>query len=148
MMDTSDQNKQASGNDSMLKAPSRIISVQSIGESRCQPSVVQFGVSVSSSKDSLEAAQASVKRRIDYIVQVLHNNGLKDKNYNSSTDISRSDDNVCLQTGILVECDSVARCESVRNLLIEKLDASSVQFSPVTFHHVFEDQEEKRYVLL
>ncbi len=116
---------------------------------QCPPSHAHltFGVSVYSVKDSLEAAQGSVKRRIDYIVQVLRNNGLKEKDYKCSIDISRRGECVRVQTDVLIDFDGVSKCETVRNLLIEKLDASSVQITAITCQHLFEDKEEKRYVL-
>lgn len=147
-MDTSDtkiNNIQA--NNTTIQPLSRIVSVQSIGEVQCPPSLVKFGVIVSSVKESVEAANLSVKRRADYIIQVLRNNGIKEKSYKCSTDIFRKDSEcVRVQTDFLIECESVSKCEAARNLLIEKLDASSVQFTSVTYHHLFEDREEKRYV--
>ena len=118
--------------------------MQSVGEARCPPSVIQFGVSVCSVKSTLEAAQDSVKRRTDYILQTLRNNGIKEKSYKCSTDIRKADDSVRVQTDILIGCDSVDKCEIVRNFLIEKLESSLVQLTPVRYHHLFEDQEEKR----
>ncbi len=125
---------------------SRTISVQSIGEAQSPPSSLNFGVLVYSVKDSLEAAQASVKRRTDYITQVLRNSGIKERSYKISTDISRRGECMRVQTDILVEADSVSKCETVRNLLIEKMDSSSVQFTAVTCHHRYEDTEGMRYV--
>lgn len=145
-MDVSDSkinNLQAS---SSQKSPKRTISVQSVGEVVCPPNVIQFGISVFSTKETLEAAQGSVKRRTDYILQVFRNNGIKEKTWKFSTDISRQGDDNCVrvQTNIVVDCDSVLKCETVRNLLIEKLDSSSVHFTPVTYHHLSQDKEEKR----
>ncbi len=123
---------------------SRTISVQSMGEAQCPPSTLNFSLSVFSVKDSLEAAQASVKRRTDYIIQVLRNSGIKERSYKISTNISRSGECMRVQTDILMETESVSKCETVRNLLIEKLDASSVQFTRVTCCHHYPDTEEKR----
>ena len=136
--------QQQHASSTIVQSPARTISVQSSGEAQCPPSHLTFGVSVCSVKDSLEAAQGSVKRRTDYIIQVLRNNGLKEKDYKCSTDISRRGECVRVQTDILIDFDGVSRCETVRNLLIEKLDASSVQITAVTCQHVFEDKEEKR----
>ena len=144
IMDTSEQRiNNSQDNQAIFKSPSRSISVQAVGEAQCPPSTINFGVTVSSVKDSLEAAQSSVKRRVDYIIQVLRNNGLREKSYKCSSEITRSEECVRVQTDILVECESVSRCETVRNLLIEKLD-SSVQVTTVTFHHLYEHREKKR----
>ena len=122
----------------------RTISVQATSEVVCHPDVVQFGVTVFSSKDSHEAAQTSVKRRTDYILQVLRNNGIKEsKNVKMSTTVSRGDGEFTVQSKVLVEHGDLSKCEIVRNLLIEKMD-SSIQFTPITFHHSSEIKELKR----
>ena len=144
-MDLSDSKINNLQTSSFQKSPKRTISVQSVGEVICPPNVIQFGISVFSTKDTLEAAQGSVKRRTDYILQVFRNNVIKEKSWKLSTNISRQDDDcVQVQADIVVDCDGVQKCETVRNLLIEKLDSSSVRFTPVTYHHLSEDKEEKR----
>lgn len=125
-------------------SPKRTISVQATGEVCCPPDVIKFSITVHSSKDSLEAAQLSVKRRTEYIVNVLHNNKFKDKDIKCSTDITKGEMAV-VQSDVYVQSDSLSKCETVRNLLIEKLD-SSVQFSPITFHHTVEVKEAKRLI--
>ena len=122
----------------------RTISVQASGEVCCPPDIIKFSISVHSCKESLEAAQLSVKRRAEYILNVLHNNKFKDKDIKCSTDITKGDVAV-VQTDVYVESDSLSKCEIVRNLLIEKLD-SSVQFSPINFQHTVEVKETKRLV--
>ena len=124
---------------------SRIISVQATGEVFWPPDLLQFNVLISSSKDSIEAAQESVKRRTDYILQVLRNNGIKDHDTKCSTEIIRGEQAV-VYTNILVGCGSVAVCEQIRNKLMEKLD-SSVQFSEVTCQHTLEARANKRCVV-
>ena len=140
--------QQQASSSTIVQSPARTISVQSTGEAQCPLSHLTFGVSVYSVKDSLEAAQGSVKRRTDYIIQVLRNNGLKEKDYKCSTDISRRGECVRVQTDVLIDFDGVSKCETVRNLLIEKLDASSVQITAITCQHLFKDKEEKRYAWL
>ena len=123
----------------------RTISVQATGEVSWPPDSLQFNVWISSSKDSLEAAQESVKRRIDYILQVLRNNGTKDHDPKCSTEIIRGEQ-IVVYTDILVECGSTAVCEQIRNKLMEKLD-SSVQFSDVTCRHTLDARANKRCVI-
>ena len=124
-------------------AAKRTISVHATGEASCPPDVLQFIVSVSASKDTVEAAQASVRRRTDYILQVLRNNGIKERCIHCSSEISRGE-SVSMQTDVMVRADSLAKCETVRNLLVEKLDPS-VRFTPISFHHTPETKDNKRY---
>ena len=120
----------------------RTISVHATSEVVCPPDIIQFAITVCSSKETHEAAQTSVKRRTDYIMQVLRNNGIRDsKNVKMLTDVSRG------ESEVLVEHSDLAKCEVVRNLLIEKMD-SSIQFSPITCHYSPEIKEQKRWVLI
>lgn len=120
----------------------RTISVQATGEVSWPPDLLQFSMTISSTKDSLEAAQGSVKRRTDYILQVLRNNGIKDQDIKLSTEIVRGEQAV-VYTDVLVECGSVAVCEQIRNKLLEKLD-SSVHFSDITCQHTLEAKARQR----
>ena len=124
-------------------APKRTISVHATGEAACPPDVLQFIVSVSALKDTVESAQTSVKRRTDYILQVLRNNGIKDRCIHCSSEISRGE-SVSMQTDVMVRADSLVKCETVRNLLVEKMDPS-VRFTPISYHHTPETKDSKRY---
>lgn len=125
----------------------RTISVHATSEVVCPPDIVQFGITVCSSKDTHEAAQTSVKRRTDYIMQVLRNNGIRDnKNIKMLTDVKREECEFTVQSEILVEHGDLSKCELIRNLLIEKMD-SSIQFTPIACHHSPQNKESKRWVL-
>ena len=126
----------------------RTISVHATSEVICPPDILQFAITVCSSKDTHEAAQTSVKRRTDYILQVLRNNGIRDsKSVKMLTDVSRGESEFTVQSEVLVEHSDLAKCEVVRNLLIEKMD-SNIQFSPITCHYSPEIKEQKRWVLI
>lgn len=143
--------------------PSRsTISVQSSGEIWTPPDTLQFTITVKNSKESMEEAQSSVKRRTDYIAQVIRKNGVSSGSMVLSTDVTRAGSGgggglspgpcssgmpqprlatVC--TEVVVKCDSVGKCEIIRNMLIEKLD-TSVEISPVSFWHSAEAKEKAR----
>lgn len=119
------------------------ISVYSSGEVTTLPDVIQFTITVESSKENAEDSQASVKRRTDYITQVIRKNGVKSNDVTVSTEVSKESvvqkenaqtEVVTVHCDVIVECDGLLKCETIRNLLIEKMD-SSVQFSPVRFWH-------------
>lgn len=125
----------------------RTISVHAMSEVVFAPDVFQFSITVCSSKDTHEAAQTSVKRRTDYILQVLRNNGIRDgKNVKISTNVSRGETEFTVRSELFVEHGDLSKCELIRNLLIEKMD-SSIQFTPITCHHSPEIKELKRCVL-
>ena len=123
-------------------AAKRTISVHATGEVACPPDILDFLISVSSSKDTVEAAQLSVKRRTEYILQVLRNSGIREGSIKCSSEISRRE-SVTFQTDILVECNSLPKCETARNLLMEKMDPL-VYFGPIGYHHSPEGKEGKR----
>ena len=124
-----------------------VISVQALGEVVCPPDTVQFSVSISSAKESFEGAQASVQRRSDYVVQVLRNSGIKDREVTCSSDVVREESMVTVTTEVLVQSDGLVKCESLRNLLIEKLDPS-VNFTSLTYHHSPASKDKARYIII
>ncbi len=126
-------------------AGKRSISVHATGEVVCPPDILEFLISVSSTKETIESAQQSVKRRTEYILQVLRNNGVKESCIRSASEISKGEESVAVQTSILVQTDGLTKCETVRNLLIEKLDRS-VHFGPINCYHSLEAKENKRYI--
>lgn len=123
-------------------AARRRIAVHATGEVNCPPDRMQFIISVRSCKGTVEEAQSSVRRRTEYITQVLRNNGIQEKGIKCSSEMKR-EESVSVQTDVLVESDDLFKCETVRNLLIEKLDPS-VQFGPITYHHTAENKDFKR----
>ena len=121
----------------------RTISVHASGEVTSLPDVIQFTVTAHSSKDTVEEAQASVKRRTDYIAQVARKNGIKNNGIAISTEVSKGVGKEMEQgdlggswaavcTEVVIKCDTLSKCEAIRNILVEKMD-SSVHFSPVIF---------------
>lgn len=129
------------------------ISVHSSGEVTSLPDIIEFTVTILSSKDTVEDAQASVKRRVDYITQVIRKNGVKNNNVTVCTEINRESvspvggspaEKAIVSTDVEVKCDNLSKCETIRNVLIEKMD-TSVQFSPVSFWHSTEAKETGRY---
>ena len=130
-------------NDGVKGSVRRHIAVHATGEVSCPPDQMQFIISVSSCKGTVDGAQSSVRRRTEYITQVLRNNGIQEKCIKCSSEIDR-EESVSVQTDILVQSDSLLKCETVRNLLIEKLDPS-VLFSPITHHHTTESKDAKRW---
>ena len=123
----------------------RTITLHASSEVACPPDLYSFAVSVTSTKDSSEAAQNSVRRRSEYIMQVLRNNSIKERQVEKSTDVNRvNGDEVCVRENILVKSYSLQACEAARNRLIEKMDAT-VQCSAIDLLHSPAHRTEKRY---
>jgi hypothetical protein len=137
----------------------RTISVHASGEVTTLPDVIQFTVAVHSSKETVEEAQTSVKRRTDYISQVTRKNGIKADGVFISTEVSKGVGRgtepgdlvgtslaaVC--TEVVIKCDTLLKCETVRNILVEKMD-SSVQFSHIGFSLSGEARQAGRYAMI
>lgn len=104
----------------------RTITVDAESELLCSPDQFSLLVSVSSIKESAEAAQNSVQRRTQYILQVLRNHGMRDKNVETTTHVSRSgkDGSVTVRVDIRGNSDDAQSCETARNLILTKMDAS------------------------
>lgn len=135
-------NHQDAHND-IQRSPKRSISVMASGISVCPPDHFSFDVTVSSTKSILEEAQASVKRRGDYILQVLRNHNVK--TVQSVTDVwteCNGEEHV-VEMGISVQCGEVDKCCKVRNVIMEKLDSSSVQCSSIMCSHSPEQKTNK-----
>ena len=115
-----------------LDGGKRSIAIRDVGEVSKNPDVIKFAVSVCSSKDSIESVKASVKRRIDYILQTLRSQGIGEKSVTVSTDINRGE-GYEMRSDVLVQHSNAQQCQTARNFLVEKLD-SSVVISPISCH--------------
>lgn len=55
----------------------REIQVWATGEMSLKPDRCRLCIRVTSTKDNIDEAKTSVSRRVDYVVQTLHNHGVK-----------------------------------------------------------------------
>ena len=122
----------------------RTITVHARSELACKPDMFSLSVSISSTKESAEDAQTSVKRRSDYVLQVLRNNGIKEKNIEKSTEVSRvCEEEVGVRTDLVAQMEGPQAVETARNVLVTKMDAT-VQSSAVEPLHSPAHRAEKR----
>ena len=125
--------RSVSGRESSV-AVRRSITVHASSEALCLPDVFSLAVSISSVKDAPEAAQSSVKRRSEYILQVFRNSGIKEKRVERSTHVSRrGEDEVSVRMELLAKADSLQACETARNVIVTKMD-STVECGEVEPH--------------
>ena len=112
----------------------------------CGPDVFSFCVTIVSSKPVLSDARTSVKRRGDYILQVLRNHSVK--NVQSVTDsMSEADrDEHTVEMSVSVDCGDIDKCCEVRDLIMNKLDSPSVHCSTIQCSHSPQWIAHKTYV--
>lgn len=120
----------------------RSIAVHAVGEVRCRPDAFTLAVTITSTKSTLEEAQTSVKRRHDYIQQVLRNNGLRDDKVQSYSRVTRGHGMQVANT-LVVETGDLGTCLAVKNVVAEKLD-SSVTCEDIVCRHSPRNKMSKR----
>ncbi len=124
--------------------PLRTLSVHGQGEVECLPDIFQMTITLNSSKLSIEEAEASIKKRSDYILQVLRNNGVGEDCIKSYTDISHDNQAIIVKTTLSVT-SSTTRLAKTKRTIQEKLN-SSVQCSNISCSVSFNHLMSQRYV--
>ena len=130
------------GKSTVATPHTRSIAVHAVGEVKCQPDVFTLTVTITSTKSTLEEAQTSIKRRHDYIHQVLRNNGLRDNNIQSYSQVTRGHGVQVVNT-LVVETGDLGTCVAVKNTIVEKLD-SSVTCEDIVYRHSPRNKMNKR----
>ena len=128
-----------------LSASHRTISVHAEGEVQCPPDIFTLTITITSIKEKLDEAQSSVKRRSDYILQVLRNHGYRDNNTQIFQEITRDDESNQYKCIIIIEGGDIKKCIQVRNVLLEKMD-SSVKCSHIDCRHSPKHKADMRYI--
>lgn len=113
---------------------SHMITVSETGEASLLPDVAKVFVTYKSIKDTVDAAKHSVQRRIDYILQTLRNNAIKDNHFSMHKNLERCDENFQMTAEFCIEFHDFKTCEHVCNYLVEKLDESVTVSKPVFCH--------------
>lgn len=112
----------------------RQIKVCAVGEISLPPDRCRLTVRVASTKDTVEEVKDSVNRRVDYILQTLHNHSLNDTDIHTNKSLRRLDSKYCMDTEIQAVFVDIHKCQTVANLLVEKLD-EKVTVLPPEFYH-------------
>ena len=124
-----------------IMASHRTVSVQAEGQVEAWPDRFNLTITVTSTKQKLDEAQLSVKRRSDYIIQVLRNHDFKGKRLNIFEEITRlpcsngsSEVEHQVKCIVKIEGDEMEKVLRVKNLLLQKMDAS-VLYSNISCYH-------------
>lgn len=102
----------------------QMVEVSATGELCLPPDRCAIHISVSSSKEQVQDVKNSVQRRVDYIMQTLHNHQIKEADIHTNKVLRRIDSIYYLTTEVQVQFSDFPKSESLRNLLVEKLDDS------------------------
>ncbi|XP_013401032.1 interleukin-1 receptor-associated kinase 1-binding protein 1 [Lingula anatina] len=112
----------------------RQVQVQALGEISFPPDRCKVTIVSSSRKDNVQEAKNSVTRRLDYILQVLHNHQVKEGDIQVSKFLKREDSAYAMVSEVTVLFVDFDKCQTVSNFLVEKLDESVKVSSPEFFH--------------
>ncbi|EDV24984.1 uncharacterized protein TRIADDRAFT_56460 [Trichoplax adhaerens] len=111
------------------------LQVTAIGQVALPPTKAQFKITICSCKGNFSDAETSTNRRLEYVLQTLHNNGLKDDCIDISNNINRIEKSKFLiKTEIVAHLTDFKKCEILRNFFVSKLD-ESVDVSRIVYLH-------------
>eukprot|EP00794_Sanderia_malayensis_P000410 gene410-1045_t len=110
------------------------ITVSESGEATLLPDIARVFITYKSIKETVDATKHSVQRRIDYILQALRNNSVKESQYTLHRNLERCGDNFQLTVEFCIEFRDFKTCENVCNFLVEKLDETVAVSKPVFSH--------------
>lgn len=120
---------------SSTEIPIREIHVRAIGEQRLNPDKVKLVVVIANQKETAEEVKASVTRREEYVLQSIKNQGVGEDQVDVSRSLTRQDDAdgkrlFRFSVQITAFFADLHKCETLSNLLVEKLDPSTVKVIP------------------
>ncbi|KAK6489041.1 interleukin-1 receptor-associated kinase 1-binding protein 1-like protein [Huso huso] len=125
------------------QTPTREVQVTGNAELSSGPNRARLCLQVSSRKDSVTEAKNSVSRRLDYILQSLRQQGVKEENVTVTKDIRRAENAYYMEAEVCVTFSDFVKMQNISNFLVEKLD-SSVTVSAPQFYHTTENLESIR----
>jgi len=117
-----------------VTASIREIHVRAVGEQRLNPDRVKVVVVVANQKESVDEVKSSVARREEYVLQAIKNHGVGEDRVHVSKSLTRVEDTeknwFRFSVHITAFFSDLDKCESLSNLLVEKLDPSTVRVFP------------------
>lgn len=116
------------------KIDNRVIQVSSVGVVTLPPDRCRLTIRVTSTKENVADVKESTTRRLDYIIQTLHNHSVKDSDIQISKSMRRSDSMYQMDVEVTALFIDLHKCQNVSNLLVEKLDPTVTVCLPEFFH--------------
>ncbi|BFZ24850.1 hypothetical protein BsWGS_27888 [Bradybaena similaris] len=112
----------------------RQIVVTGVGELSLPPDRFSLTIKCKSSKENVQDAKNSVTRRLDYIVQTLKNYSLVESDFRIYQHVHHSESMVNVECEIEAHFTDLNKCQSVSNLLAEKLGPGVSVSLPGCYH--------------
>ena len=122
----------------------RTLTVHAEGEVTSEPDKYTLTINITSIKLKLEEAQLSVKRRSDYILQVIRNHNFNNKCIKVLEEAIRlpasvnnretEQENHQFKCIINIEGDEMEQVLAIKNLLVEKMDANVICSAVGCYH--------------
>ncbi|KAK3580271.1 hypothetical protein CHS0354_023509 [Potamilus streckersoni] len=112
----------------------RQITVTAVGEVSLPPDRCRVTVKVSSQKDNVSDLKNSIQRRLEYILQTMHNQGIKDTDMKVHKQMRRIDSFYEMTAEVVVVFLDFHKCQTACNLLVEKLDETVIVCPPEFYH--------------
>lgn len=117
-----------------LSMSDRQITVTGVGELELKPNRFYITLKCKASKESVQEAKTSVTRRLDYIIQTLKNNSLKEEDYKVYQHVNYHDSLAVYESEVEAHFFDIEKCQSVSNFLVEKLGPGVNVCLPVCYH--------------
>ncbi|XP_059157491.1 interleukin-1 receptor-associated kinase 1-binding protein 1 homolog [Physella acuta] len=112
----------------------RQIHVTGIGELILPPDRFSINIRCKSTKATAQEAKDSINRRVDYIIQTLQNNSVKQDDFRIFQHTSHVDSMVNVDCEIEVHFTDINKCQVVSNYLSEKLGPAVSVTLPHCYH--------------
>ncbi|XP_043929565.1 interleukin-1 receptor-associated kinase 1-binding protein 1 [Protopterus annectens] len=126
----------------------REVQVRGTAERSIAPDRARVSLRVKSKKEVAQEAKNSVSRRLEYILQAVRQQGIREENMTVTRDFRRVENAYHMEAEVGVIFSDFGKMQNVCNLLVEKLD-STVVISPPYFYLTAEASENlKREVCL
>ncbi|XP_060069678.1 interleukin-1 receptor-associated kinase 1-binding protein 1-like [Ylistrum balloti] len=117
-----------------VKVSDRYITVNAMGEVSLPPDRCKLTLRINSQKENVEEVKTSVTRRVDYVLQTLYNHSIKESDIKMYKTIRRVEGLFSMEAEIQAIFADQHKCQTVANLLVEKLDETVTVCLPEFYH--------------
>ncbi|KAA0707228.1 Interleukin-1 receptor-associated kinase 1-binding protein 1 -like protein [Triplophysa tibetana] len=112
----------------------RVVQVTGCAELSCLPDRATVVITVKNSKENVNDVTNSVSRRLDYILQTVRQNDVKEENITVDKHLQREEEHFHMQAEVHVVFSNFETMQDVRSVCIEKLDKSVCVGNPHYTH--------------
>uniref|UniRef100_A0A8C2E4A1 Interleukin-1 receptor-associated kinase 1 binding protein 1 n=1 Tax=Cyprinus carpio TaxID=7962 RepID=A0A8C2E4A1_CYPCA len=105
-----------------VQSNARVVQMTFCAELSCPPDRATVTISVKNSKENVNDVTNSVTRRLEYILQTVRQNDVKEENITVTKHLKREEELFHMQAEVLVVFSDFEKMQQARSVLIEKLD--------------------------